>query len=539
MFGELEQSSQCPITPRCLILPKFIKKTLPGFTPSSKRSTRNDRDFQERHKRMRLSGLAEEFKKIPGITGSPVLCARLLDTVHSWQAREQKKQFSKCETLTTLPEGCSLEAESGSGSWGDLVPLKPGLNFIVMTKEKHTVGRIDADVFLSHPMVSALHCRVGRGTGGVVYLEDLKSKHGTFLNGKRLKPFQPTLLKPMDIISLCRAWTPGQPSGNSIVAYMFQRPTKGPVVSPLKLYDSSEQIFKTKYRLGKLLGKGATGQVFEAVEVISGHRFAVKIMETQVLAKQIGSQKPSRLMREANLLKKMNHPNITRYVDFFSTTMHHYLVTECVGGGDLLDYVLARGSVSEQEATIILRQILKAVRHMHSRNVCHRDLKPENILVAEGHRMLVKLADFGIAAPISPQRLHTFCGTAHYGAPEVLACRRGRQAGSYGKAADMWSIGVILYVLLCGEPPFDGDEAPEVFKSVEQGIFDTESENWVALSVHAKDFICRLLSQAPELRPTVIEALQHPFMKPAPVSSKAVPTCNSVSPLVQTQSHCP
>jgi len=233
------------------------------------------------------------------------------------------------------------------------------------------------------------------------------------------------------------------------------------------------------------------------------------------------------LKREIAILKEMNHPNIIKLHEVHEDTKYLHLITELCTGGELFDRIIAKteteeGHFSERDAAKIVHSILKAIEYCHDeKNICHRDLKPENFLfyTAEENSH-IKIIDFGLSRNELPESgiMQTKVGTPYYVAPEVL--RR-----EYTKSCDIWSIGVITYILLCGYPPFYGDSDAQIFKSVRAGVFDFPSPDWDDISAEAKDFICALLRKNPAERLTANRALRHPWFKRTD-KKKSHPTIN-------------
>jgi len=228
------------------------------------------------------------------------------------------------------------------------------------------------------------------------------------------------------------------------------------------------------------------------------------------------------LQSEVEILRRMNHEGIVKIVEVFSTEEDLWLVTELMHGGELFDYIVERNGLEEHECREITRQVLDAVRYLHANNIVHRDLKPENILLAskpsDGGALIVKLADFGVAKIIgTSQMATTYCGTPHYFAPEVHG-RRGpqdRRSVGYDTAADNWSIGVILYIMLCGFPPFsepdsDDEGGEDMVECITAGRYTfAPGTAWDAVSDSAKDLVRRLLEVDPTQRITASAALSH------------------------------
>jgi len=216
------------------------------------------------------------------------------------------------------------------------------------------------------------------------------------------------------------------------------------------------------------------------------------------------------LSREIDIMKKVNHPNVLSLKEIFETGKQITLVMELVNGGELFFKIVDRGCYSEKDASNIVRQIINGVKYLHSLGIAHRDLKPENLLCSgESDNMEIKIADFGLSKIFAGgQRLETSCGTPDYAAPEVLI---GETA--YDKSVDLWSVGVITYVLLCGYPPFFANSQPGLFDKIIKASYDFPPAEWDYISDTAKDFVRNLLVLVPEKRLTAEECLIHPFLE--------------------------
>jgi len=229
------------------------------------------------------------------------------------------------------------------------------------------------------------------------------------------------------------------------------------------------------------------------------------------------------LEREIDIMKKLQHPNIIQLMEVIDTPQTLYLVLEFAGGGELFDAIVNKGQYSEPEAINIVKQILEAIQYIHDNGIAHRDLKPENLLLADSKdgKEFVKIADFGLSKDFGEEALQTSCGTPDYVAPEVL------MGEPYDMAVDIWSIGVITYVLLCGFPPFYGDVQKELFDNIMSGNYDFPDPEWTDVSEEAKDFIKKILVVNPAKRMTAEEALQHPWiLQGAKKSLKRLETFN-------------
>ena len=214
------------------------------------------------------------------------------------------------------------------------------------------------------------------------------------------------------------------------------------------------------------------------------------------------------LRQEVEILTSLHHPNIVKCIDFFEEDKFFYVVMECLEGGELFDRIVKKTFYNEKEARDLVYILLSAIKFCHDHDVVHRDLKPENLLLTSTtDDAEIKLADFGFAVKVSGMSsLTTQCGTPGYVAPEILMAQK------YGKPVDMWSIGVITYILLGGYPPFHDDNQRNLFKKIKKADFEFHPENWSSVSEEAKDLIKRLLTLNPEQRLTVDEALHHSWV---------------------------
>jgi len=225
------------------------------------------------------------------------------------------------------------------------------------------------------------------------------------------------------------------------------------------------------------------------------------------------------LAREIDIMKKVNHKNVLSLIEIFETANQLALVMELVTGGELFFKIVARGSYSEKDAAGIVRQIVNGVQYLHKLEIAHRDLKPENLLCAgDDNDMIIKIADFGLSKIFAGgQVMETSCGTPDYAAPEVLT------GTTYDKSVDLWSIGVITYVLLCGYPPFYAQSQPGLFEKIINAEYNFPDPEWSYISDTAKDFIKNLLVLDPGKRLTAEQALKHPFLVLGNAPTKTLP----------------
>uniref|UniRef100_A0A093Y5L7 calcium/calmodulin-dependent protein kinase n=1 Tax=Talaromyces marneffei PM1 TaxID=1077442 RepID=A0A093Y5L7_TALMA len=265
--------------------------------------------------------------------------------------------------------------------------------------------------------------------------------------------------------------------------------------------DSYEK--KSLYRFGRTLGAGTYGIVREA-DSPEG-KVAVKI----ILKKSVRGNEQM-VYDELELLQRLNHPHIVHFRDWFESRDKYYIVTELATGGELFDRICECGRFTEKDASQTIKQVLDAVRYLHERNIVHRDLKPENLLYATAATdSPLVLADFGIAKMLesSSDVLTSMAGSFGYAAPEVML-KEG-----HGKPADMWSLGVITYTLLCGYSPFRSENMSDLIEECRHGRVQFHERYWRDVSEDAKDFINTLLTADQTKRATAEEALTHRWLK--------------------------
>ncbi|XP_051187865.1 CBL-interacting protein kinase 6 [Lolium perenne] len=262
-------------------------------------------------------------------------------------------------------------------------------------------------------------------------------------------------------------------------------------------------VLQGRYEMGRVLGHGNFGRVHVARDLRTGQSVAVKVVAKE---KVVRAGMAEQIKREIAVMKRVSHPNIVELHEVMATRSKIYLALELVRGGELFARIVRSGRVKEDVARLYFRQLISAVDFCHARGVYHRDLKPENLLLDEAGNL--KVVDFGLSALADHARadglLHTLCGTPGYAAPEVLLDK-----GYDGAKADLWSCGVILYVLLAGSLPFQDDNIVTMYKKVQRG--DYRCPPW--LSTDARRLIPRLLDPNPATRITVAELVEMPWFK--------------------------
>lgn len=276
----------------------------------------------------------------------------------------------------------------------------------------------------------------------------------------------------------------------------------------------SKQEIKRKYTLGGMLGKGNFATVYHAKRKSDNKEFAVKVISK----KNLKESELKVVHLEVEIMHKVDHPNCVRLYEIFETDKKLYMIMELLTGGELFDRIVAKGNYSEEEAAEVMRQCCKALNYLHDIGVVHRDLKPENLIYAtEDDDSLLKITDFGLAKFRLPQEemlFSTQCGTPGYVAPEVLY---GRQ---YTSKVDMWSLGVILYILLCGYPPFYADSNAQLYKQIKRSDYSFPAEYWGEVSDLAIDLVKKLLCADEEKRLSAEQVLQHPWLAHGNASRK-------------------
>jgi serine/threonine protein kinase len=215
------------------------------------------------------------------------------------------------------------------------------------------------------------------------------------------------------------------------------------------------------YTLGRIIGEGTFGKVRLGTHRLTG---------TKVAIKQVPKSHSASLTREIHHHRRLHHPNVMQLYEVLATESYIWMVTELCPGGELYDYLVERGVMPEPEARRIFGQLCLAVAYVHDRGIVHRDLKLENVLLDE--RCNVKVGDFGFTREYEAKKLmETFCGTTGYAAPEMLAGRKYT-----GEEVDIWSLGVILYALLCGALPFDDDDDNVMKDKIMKGDYELPDE---------------------------------------------------------------
>mgnify|MGYP002868341097 FL=1 len=257
----------------------------------------------------------------------------------------------------------------------------------------------------------------------------------------------------------------------------------------------------------KILGRGSFGIVYLVKQRYLSRYFAMKVIKKSATK---AKEEEENLMNEVDILRKLDHPNIVKITDFYSLKTEYNIITEYCQEGELFDEIKAQSPFSEALAAWYLKQILSAICYCHNMNIIHRDLKPENILIVKRQKNgyhPIKIIDFGTAKVFQKEKAeHVLIGSAYYIAPEVLS-------RNYTELCDLWSCGVIMYILLTGRPPFNGGSEEEIMKKIREGNYDLKKYPWGVISDEAKDLMKGLLQVNTKKRLSAKEALEHKWFK--------------------------
>ena len=259
------------------------------------------------------------------------------------------------------------------------------------------------------------------------------------------------------------------------------------------------------YDCTKKLGKGGYGKVFQVKNKSTNKLYACKKLS------KLNIKNAKKFQNEIEVLMKMDHPNIVKLYEVFESDNSLYLIMEECYGGELFDRILHRintnNMYTEREACLLMKQIIGAIEYCHNNGIAHRDLKPENLLyLKEGSEEdnPLKIADFGLSQSFNLKKMLTSkVGTSYYVPPEILA-------GNYTEKCDIWSAGIILYILLSGEPPFNGPNDETIFARIKTYKYEFPEQKWSKISVEAKDLLSKMLIQE-DKRLSASQVLQHPW----------------------------
>ena len=261
------------------------------------------------------------------------------------------------------------------------------------------------------------------------------------------------------------------------------------------------------YKKLNFLGEGSFASVYRVQNRITDSIRAMKIINK---SSNISAEDDREILNEINILRTLDHPNILKIFEFYSNKESYSIVTELCSGGELFQEIVDKGPFSENYSAYVIFQILSAINYCHNMKIVHRDLKPENILIVDRDKNnypRIKICDFGTSKMFEKGAVQKkLVGSSYYIAPEVLK-------KSYDEKCDIWSCGVILYILLSGRPPFGGENDKEIMARVAQGKYDLVSAPFNKISKNCIDLIKKLLVMEPKRRINAQEALSHPWFK--------------------------
>lgn len=283
-------------------------------------------------------------------------------------------------------------------------------------------------------------------------------------------------------------------AGNGFKSYVLENPTGHEI--------------EERYELGRELGRGEFGVTYMCTDKSTGEAFACKSISKKKLRTRVDIED---VRREVDIMKHMpNHVNIVSLKDTYEDADAVHLVMELCAGGELFDRIVARGHYTERAAAGVTKTIVEVIQMCHKHGVMHRDLKPENFLFAnKKETAALKAIDFGLSVFFKPgERFNEIVGSPYYMAPEVLK-------RNYGPEVDVWSAGVILYILLCGVPPFWAETEQGVAQAIIRSVVDFKRDPWPKVSDAAKDLVKKMLNPDPKLRLTAQEVLDHPWIQNA------------------------
>lgn len=270
------------------------------------------------------------------------------------------------------------------------------------------------------------------------------------------------------------------------------------------VYQVNNEDIYSVYDFETQIGTGYYGTVkIASPKNDPNKKYAVKSIDKR----KLNEKKIQNLSREIEVLASVDHPNIIKYHEIYNDEFYFHIVMEYCSGGELFERIIQKKRYSEAEAANVIYKITSAINHCHSIGIVHRDLKPENILYENKSEFSdLKIIDFGLSRMVSSDELHSVVGSPYYVSPEVLH-------GTYDSKCDVWGVGVLMYVLLVGKPPFYSDNKPELFNKIKTAPVPLESPVFETVSVLALDLIRSLLQKNPKKRPTASKILDHLWFK--------------------------
>ena len=270
--------------------------------------------------------------------------------------------------------------------------------------------------------------------------------------------------------------------------------------STKNLITLKEGKIKECYDIVGNIGVGSFGEVFKVMDKVTKEVRAMKIIQKKVLSSE---EQEKKFVNEIEILKQVSSPHIVRIFEYFEDISSFYIIIEFIEGKNLFEYIESVEDLPDDFFDQVMISLLKAVSYLHSLNIVHRDIKPENLMIIEENcNLQLKLIDFGTSLKFKSEKLIGLVGTPYFIAPEVIT-------GTYDFSCDVWSIGVIAFVLVAGYLPFDGETTEDIIAAVKDGDLDFEHEEWSEVDSEKREFVQALLQKDPLKRLTVAEALQH------------------------------
>lgn len=398
-----------------------------------------------------------------------------------------------------------MESQEEEKAWGQLYPHCGTFPRIALKIDSFKLGRANTSDYVIRESdmgntrwltaVSKVQCEIMKMKEGV-FLKD-RSSNGTWVNGQKVGKDK---MWPLE--------------HNAEICFA------GPVKKVFVFMSSESQTeqfppqLTSKYTVSKVLGKGACGEVRLGFRIPDLHRVAIKI----ICKRTTNTINNSSVMNEVRILQSVSHPCVINLEDVIDTPDYLFIVLELAEGGELFEKIIERTKLNESEAKLHFYQIASAIKYLHSKNICHRDLKPENVLICsvDDHNPVIKITDMGLSKLVDLGTvLKTFCGTPQYIAPEIVAGAGMPDVKSYSLKVDCWSMGVILYILVSGTPPFSEDRkcGLALRQQILQADYVFYPQLFDVISAPAKDLIQRLLKVNPEERISAAEVLSHPWLQ--------------------------
>ncbi|CAD8168820.1 unnamed protein product [Paramecium pentaurelia] len=274
-----------------------------------------------------------------------------------------------------------------------------------------------------------------------------------------------------------------------------------PSVLALNLLIKKKGRVSTEYQfLTPPIGKGQYSEIRKVINKKTGIMRAVKIVQ-----KNANEKEEERVTSEVNILEKLDHPNILKINEYYSDDRFHYIITDYYSGGELFSKIQERRTFSETQAARIIRQLLYALNYCHLHGIAHREIRPENIMLERSSEFASAiLIDFGMCQKIS-HKMHSSVNHPYYQAPEI-------QQKKYNEQIDIWAIGIITYILLCGYPPFGGESNRKIIDNVLKKPLIFEEQDWNKYSNESKEFVKKILIKDPSQRITIEQALNDPWI---------------------------